>query len=220
MLFYRIIKRWFDICASGFALIVLLPIWLIATIGIEISDPGPVFYIAKRVGKDNKVFRMFKFRSMRVDKKANEKSLRPDQNRIFPWGRVMRSTKIDELPQLLNVFLGSMSVIGPRPAAVDQVEITRSGENSVLSQLVPGLSGPSSLYDYIYGDQFEEEAEYNEKVLPTRLKLDVYYIEAQSAGYDIKMIWWTILCILVRGQRERILEELLKGVQSVGQNKE
>ena len=193
---YRFLKRTFDIFASGLALIVLLPVWLIAIIGIEVSDPGPVFYFANRAGKDNKTFRMYKFRSMRVDKNANEKSLRPDQDRIFKFGRFIRATKIDELPQLLNVFLGDMAVIGPRPAAVDQIEITRSGENSIVASIKPGLSSPSALYDYLYGDSIEDEAEYMDKVAPTRLALDRFYIGKQTVGYDIKIIWYTIVCIL------------------------
>ena len=193
---YRFLKRTFDIFASGLALIVLLPVWLIAIIGIEVSDPGPVFYFANRAGKDNKTFRMYKFRSMRVDKNANEKSLRPDQDRIFKFGRFIRATKIDELPQLLNVFLGDMAVIGPRPAAVDQIEITRSGENAIVASIKPGLSSPSALYDYLYGDSIENEAEYMDKVAPTRLALDRFYIGKQTVGYDIKIIWYTIVCIL------------------------
>ena len=192
---YRFLKRTFDIIASGLALIVLLPVWLIAIIGIEISDPGPVFYFANRAGKDNKTFRMFKFRSMRVDKNANEKSLRPDQDRIFKFGHFIRATKIDELPQLLNVFFGDMAVIGPRPAAVDQIEITRSGENAIVASIKPGLSSPSALYDYLYGDSIEDEAEYMDKVAPTRLSLDRYYIGKQTVGYDIKIIWYTVVCI-------------------------
>ena len=111
---YRFIKRLFDICSSGIALIGLSPIWLVAIVGILVSDPGPIFYFANRVTKDNRTFRMYKFRSMRVDKNANEKSLRPDQNRIFSFGRFIRATKIDEMPQLLNVFLGDMAVVGNR----------------------------------------------------------------------------------------------------------
>ena len=144
---YRFIKRLFDICSSGVALIVLIPVWLLAVVGIEISDPGPVFYFANRVTKNNRTFRMFKFRSMRVDKNANEKSLRPDQDRIFSWGRVLRKTKIDELPQLLNVFLGDMAVVGPRPAAVDQVPITRGGKNAIVANGKAGLTSPAALYD-------------------------------------------------------------------------
>ena len=213
--FYRIIKRTFDIVTSGTALIVLLPIWLFAIIGIEFSDPGPVFYYANRVTKDNHTFKMYKFRSMRVDKKANEKSLRPDQDRIFPFGKLIRATKIDELPQLLNVFLGDMAVVGPRPAAVDQIPITRGGQNAIVSSVKAGLTSPAALYDYLYGDSIVGEAEYMEKVAPTRLALDRYYIDKQTIGYDIKMIWYTVICILgtiALNKPDYILEELVGAV--------
>lgn len=212
---YRFIKRLFDIVSSGVALIVLLPVWIIAIVGILVSDPGPLFYFANRAGKDNKTFRMYKFRSMRVDKSANEKSLRPDQDRIFPFGRFIRATKIDELPQLLNVFLGDMAVVGPRPAAVDQIPITRGGENAAVAQLKPGLTSPAALYDYLYGDEIEDEDEYMEKVAPTRLALDRYYIFKQTILYDIKMIIYTIICILGRVFNKPaifILEEMINAV--------
>ncbi len=205
---YRFLKRIFDILASSVALIILIPIWIVAIVGILFSDPGPIFYLADRVGKDNIHFKMYKFRSMRVDKNANEKSLRPDQDRIFRWGQIMRDTKIDELPQLLNVFVGNMSVIGPRPASVDQVEITRVGNYTAISQLKPGLSGPSALYDYIYGDEITDESEYRRLVLPTRLNLDLYYLKARGVFYDVKMIWWTVLSILVHKKRPKMLEQL------------
>lgn len=193
---YRAIKRLFDILSSGTAIIVLIPVWLFAIIGIEISDPGPVLYFAKRVTKDNRTFKMLKFRSMRIDKNANEKSLRPDQNRIFPFGRFIRAAKIDEMPQLVNVFLGDMAVVGPRPAAVDQIPITRGGENAVVASVKAGLTSPASLYDYLYGDEIKDEAEYMEKVAPTRLALDRFYIGKQTLGYDLKLIWYTVHCIL------------------------
>ena len=213
---YNLIKRLFDLFASGIALLVLLPVWLFALIGIELSDPGPCFYLAKRVGKNNREFQMYKFRSMRVDKNANEKSLRPDQSRIFPFGQFLRKSKLDELPQLLNVFLGDMSVVGPRPAAKDQLEIVRAGENAVVSRLRPGLTSPAALYDYLYGDSITEEAEYMEKVAPTRLALDRYYVKKQGLGYDAKMIWYTICCIggTLLGRPPRgILKELVEAVE-------
>ena len=214
-LIYRAGKRAFDIAASGVGLVLTSPVFLASAIGIELSDPGPVFYLAKRAGKDNKPFRMLKFRSMRIDRSADEKSLRPDQNRIFPYGRFMRNTKIDELPQLLNVLIGSMTVVGPRPAAMDQIEITRGGENAAASALKPGLTSPSALYDYIYGDRIEDEEEYNEKVLPTRLALDLFYLRKQGFGYDMRMVWYTLRCVLgsVTGNPPlAILEELIKAV--------
>lgn len=212
---YRFLKRFFDICVSGIALIVLLPVWLIAIIGIVISDPGPVFYCANRVTKDNRTFKMYKFRSMRVDKNANEKSLRPDRDRIFPFGRFIRATKIDELPQLLNIFLGDMAVVGPRPAAVDQIPITRGGENAIVAEVKAGLTSPAALYDYLYGDEIEDEAEYMEKVAPTRLALDRYYVGKQTVGYDIKLIWYTVLCILgtvIHRPQMKILKEMIEAV--------
>lgn len=212
---YRVLKRLFDIAASGAALVALLPLWLVAILGIELSDPGPVFYLADRVGKDDRHFKMFKFRSMRVDKNEDERSLRPNYNRIFPFGGFMRDTKIDELPQLVNVFLGDMSIIGPRPASADQVSITRAGKYAAVSAVQPGLSGPSALYDYIYGDSITDEETYEKLVLPTRLNLDLYYLRARSIGYDLKMIWQTLLSILAHGKREAILQELLEAARTV-----
>lgn len=194
--FYHMAKRLFDILSSLLALIVSAPVWAVAIVGILVSDPGPVFYFASRVGKDNEIFRMFKFRSMRVDQNADEKSLTPDQSRIFPWGKLLRRSKIDELPQLINVILGDMSVVGPRPASVDQIPITRSGENKLVSTIKPGLTSPAALYDYLYGDAIEDEAEYMDKVAPTRLALDRCYVGKQTVGYDARMIWYTIHCII------------------------
>lgn len=161
----------------------------------ELSDFGSLFYFANRVGKDNKQFKMWKFRSMRVARDANESSLRPDQDRIFWWGKIMRRLKIDELPQLMNILNGTMSIVGPRPAAVEQVDITRGGANAIAANVPCGLTSQSSLWDYIYGDQFSDEDEYNEKVLPVRLKLDVYYVRHASFFGDIKLIIWTVLAI-------------------------
>mgnify|MGYP004447238017 CR=1 FL=1 len=189
-------KRVFDKTAAALGIAVTLPIWAVAIVGIELSDPGPVFYKAHRVGEGNKEFEMYKFRSMRVDKSADEKGFKADRNRIFAFGEFMRSTKIDELPQLLNILRGEMSIVGPRPASVDQVEMVRSGRNCVVSGVKPGLTGPSALYDYIYGDQVEDEEEYREKVLPSRLALDVYYVDRRDMLYDLKMIKDTVLCIL------------------------
>ena len=183
---YRFFKRLFDVICAFIGIVGTSPIWIISIILTEISDPGPLFYFANRVGKDNKRFKMWKFRSMRVARGANEASLRPEQDRIFWWGKIMRRLKID----------GTMSIVGPRPAAVDQVEITRGGENAIAATVPCGLTSQSSLWDYIYGDQFPDENEYNDKVLPIRLKLDVYYVKHASFFGDIRLIWWTVLAIL------------------------
>lgn len=210
---YRFFKRLFDVVCALIGIIGTSPIWIISIILTEMSDPGPLFYFANRVGQGNKKFKMWKFRSMRVARGANEASLRPDQDRIFWWGKVMRRLKIDELPQLLNILNGTMSIVGPRPAAVDQVEITRGGENAICAQVPCGLTSQSSLWDYIYGDQFPDEEEYNEKVLPIRLKLDVYYVKHASFGWDILLIIWTVLAILYAlvGQYPQWMHDKLVG---------
>lgn len=209
---YRVFKRIFDIAASLIGIVVTFPVWMIAIIGIELSDPGPVFYMANRVGKDNKPFRMFKFRSMRAAKGADEKNFKAEASRIFPFGNFIRRVKIDELPQLINILVGHMSVVGPRPAANDQLDIVREGRYGVCAKLRPGLTGPGALYDYIYGDTVEDEEEYREKVLHIRLELEVYYINNNGVLYDLKMIWYTVECIVCSifgKQPKRIIAELL-----------
>ena len=196
---YRIIKRCFDFTGALLALLILSPIFLLTAIGILISDWGPIFYKANRIGKGNKPFRMYKFRSMKVlkaPKKGAEASLRPDEDRIFPFGHFIRKVKIDELPQLLNILNGTMSVIGPRPVAQDQFELFRTGKWNLAAEVPVGLSGPAALYDFIYGDQFTDEKEYMEKVFETRRELEYVYVKKAGIFYDLKMIIYTVICIL------------------------
>lgn len=216
---YFFIKRAFDIVAALLGIAVTSVVWLIAIIGIVVSDPGPIFYKAKRIGKDNKEFTMYKFRSMRVPKKESEKSeasFKADTDRIFPFGELCRRLKIDELPQLLNILGGTMSVVGPRPAAKDQVHIMRNGKYAVAAAVRPGLTGPAALYDYIYGDSVEDPEDYERLVLPTRLELEAYYPAHMGIWYDIKMIWYTVVCILAsvfKKTPNKIFAELTNSVR-------
>ena len=192
---YKYIKRFLDILCALLGIIGTSPIWIIAIVGILVSDWGPIFYTSTRIGKGNKPFKMFKFRSMREDKNANEASLRPDEDRIFAFGKLIRRLKIDELPQLLNILNGTMSVIGPRPVAKDQMELFRVGKWNLAAEVAVGLSGPAALYDFIYGDQFEDPEEYMEKLFQTRRELEYVYVKKMSFGYDVKMVVYTIICI-------------------------
>lgn len=192
---YKYIKRFIDIICALLGIIGTSPLWLIAIVGILVSDWGPVFYTSTRIGKGNKGFKMFKFRSMRVDKRANEASLRPDEDRIFAFGHFIRKVKIDELPQLLNILNGTMSVIGPRPVAKDQFDLFRTGKWNEAAKVAVGLSGPAALYDFIYGDQITNPDEYMEKVFETRRELEYVYVKKMSFGYDVKMVVYTIVCI-------------------------
>ena len=213
---YNIVKRAFDFICALLALIILSPIFILTMLGILISDWGPVFYKANRIGKGNKPFRMYKFRSMRVlqaPKKGSEASLRPDEDRIFPFGHFIRKTKIDELPQLINILNGTMSIVGPRPVAEDQFDMFRYGKWNKAAKVPVGLSGPAALYDYIYGDQITDEKEYIEKVYPTRRELEFTYVQKAGLWYDLKMIIYTVICIcyaLVGKECKWILNELVE----------
>ncbi len=193
---YRVSKRFFDMICAVIGIVGTSPVWLIAIIGILISDWGPVFYVSTRIGKGNRPFKMYKFRSMRVVKNADESSLRPDEDRIFAFGHFIRKVKIDELPQLLNILNGTMSIIGPRPVAQDQFDMFRYGKWNEAAKVPVGLSGPAALYDFIYGDQFTDQEEYMEKVYPTRRELEYTYVQKASVIYDLKMIVYTVICIL------------------------
>ncbi len=198
-MFYKITKRIFDFVCALIGIIGTSPLWIIAIIGILVSDWGPIFYMATRIGKDNKPFKMYKFRSMRVlrtPKAGAEASLRPDEDRIFKFGHFIRATKIDELPQLLNILNGTMSIIGPRPVAQDQFDMFRYGKWDIAKTVPVGLSGPAALYDYIYGDQITDEKEYMEKVYPIRRELEYSYVQKKGMIYDLKMIVYTVICIL------------------------
>ena len=176
-------------------MIITSPFWIIAIVGILVSDWGPLFYTAKRIGKGNKPFKMYKFRSMRVAKAASEASLRPDEDRIFPFGHFIRKVKIDELPQILNLFNGTMSLIGPRPVAQDQFDLFRTGKWNKAAEVPVGISGPAAIYDFVYGDQFTDEKEYMEKVFETRRELEYVYVKKKGTWYDAKMFVYTWICI-------------------------
>ena len=209
---YRIVKRIFDFICALIGIIVTSPFWIIAFVGILVSDWGPIFYTAHRIGKGNKPFKMYKFRSMRVAKGANEASLRPDEDRIFPFGHFIRKVKIDELPQILNILNGTMSVIGPRPVAQDQFDLFRTGKWNLAAEVPVGLSGPAALYDFIYGDQFTDEKEYMEKVFETRRELEYVYVKKKGLWYDAKMFIYTFICIfyaVIGKECTLILNELI-----------
>ena len=192
---YIYIKRILDIICASLGIMLTSPIWIVAIIGILLSDFGPIFYSSTRIGKKNHPFKMYKFRSMRISKSANERSLRAEEDRIFPFGHFIRKYKIDELPQLINILNGTMSVVGPRPVSDDQKDLFRVGKWNLASEVNVGLSGPAALYDYLYGDQFQDEEEYMQKVFPTRRDLEYVYVKKMSFFYDLKMVFWTIICI-------------------------
>lgn len=200
---YRFIKRAFDICASLLAILISSPVWLIIAIGIKLSSKGPVFYRADRIGKGGKKFVLYKFRSMHVfvteDKSAGEKregGYIANENRIFKFGGILRKTKLDELPQLLNILTGQMSVVGPRPITEAGVKKHYIGKYDNVLTVRPGLACLDSLYDYAHGELFiKDNEEFDKKVAPMRDKLASLYVEKMCAGLDLYCIFRTVQLI-------------------------
>lgn len=192
---YRIVKRFFDIILSGFALVVLLPVFLIAGIGVFVSSPGPVFFKAQRVGKNKRPFTMYKFRSMHLNNEKGHMITLRNDSRIFPFGTFLRKSKIDELPQLVNILKGDMTIVGWRPEDEENADVVFSGKYREILNTKPGLTSPGSLYDYTHGELYETEEEYTEEFIPIKMELELYYVKHCSLLYDIKIIIRTMATI-------------------------
>ena len=167
---FEIVKRCFDLLFSILFLIVFSPIYLLTIIIIRIVSPGPAIYTAVRVGKDGRLFTCYKFRSMRVDSGKVRLTTLDNDERIFPFGRFIRKTKIDEMPQVVNILKGEMSVVGPRPEDQENAEKVYVGEFKHIMDVKPGLTSTASLYDYTHGELFEDEEQYEKIFMPKKLK--------------------------------------------------
>lgn len=193
-------KRLFDILASGFGLICLSPLFAVLAVWIKCDSPGPVFYRQVRVGRGNKDFRIFKFRSMRVgsDKKGLI-TVGGHDPRVTRSGYYIRKYKLDEFPQLINVFIGDMSLVGPRPEVRKYVDIYTPEQLRVLD-VRPGITSLASLR-YRNENELLAQAEdpdrcYVEKVMPDKLAIDLEYVPKANLLTDIKLIFATIASII------------------------
>ena len=194
-MYEKVIKRLLDIILCSFALIVLSPLFLITAIAIKLSSPGPVFYYSDRTGKDHKKFHFYKFRSMHVTN-ADKGMFVADADRLFTVGKIIRRLKIDELPQLINVIKGDMSIVGPRPMPWNSVDIVYHDQYQKILSVRPGLTSAASLFDYTVGDTYTDDQAYQREVLPVKLEMEMLYVERQSFGYDCQLVCRTIVTIL------------------------
>lgn len=194
-MYEKVIKRVLDVVLCTFALVALSPILLITAISIKLSSPGSVLYFSDRTGKDHKPFHFYKFRSMHMTK-ADKGLFIADADRLFLVGKIIRRIKIDELPQLINVIKGDMSIVGPRPMPYSSVDATYYGKYQEILSVRPGLTSAASLYDYTVGDTYSENDLYIKDVLPLKLDMEMLYIEKQSFRYDVSLVWRTIVTIL------------------------
>lgn len=193
-------KRIFDIVTSGLGLIVLSPLFLFLALWIKYDSRGSVFYRQVRVGRNNKDFRLYKFRSMRSG--ADRQGLITiggRDPRVTRAGYYIRKYKLDELPQLINVFVGDMSIVGPRPEVRRYVDLYTPEQMQVLT-VRPGITDMASIR-YRNENELLEQAEdpekyYREVVMPDKLKINREYIERASFWFDIRLIFCTLQAII------------------------
>ena len=193
-------KRLFDLIASGLGLIVLIPLFLIIAIWIKMDSKGAVFYRQVRVGRNNKDFRIFKFRSMRVGAdKGSLVTIGGRDPRVTRSGYWIRKFKLDELPQLINVFIGDMSLVGPRPEVRHYVDYWTPEQMHVLD-VRPGITDPASI-KFRNENELMEKAEdpekyYVEVIMQEKIKLYLEYVEKHNFWYDLGLIFKTFWVIV------------------------
>ena len=193
-------KRLFDIVASGCGLIVLSPLFLILAVWIKLDSKGPVFYRQVRVGRGNKDFRIYKFRSMCIGAdKGSLVTIGGRDPRVTRSGYFIRKYKFDELPQLINVFVGDMSLVGPRPEVRHYVNYWTTEQMHVLD-VRPGITDPDSI-KFRNENELMEKAEnpedyYIRVIMQEKIKLYLEYVKHSSFWYDIKLIFQTFKVIL------------------------
>jgi FlaA1/EpsC-like NDP-sugar epimerase/lipopolysaccharide/colanic/teichoic acid biosynthesis glycosyltransferase len=197
------LSRGLDLIASGLGLLLLSPVFLIVGLVIKLTSAGPVFYKAERVGQGGRLFKLYKFRSMYLNADRNGPGITTkDDPRITPAGRFLRRTKLDELPQLINVFRGEMSLVGPRPEDPRYVALYTPRQRRLLAAR-PGMTSPASLHyreeeTLLSGDNWE--AIYREQVLPSKLALDLAYLQQRTLWTDLVLILQTIT-LLINGKK-------------------
>jgi O-antigen biosynthesis protein WbqP len=175
------VKRAFDFVMAGGALLALSPVMLATAIAVKATSKGPAIYWSDRVGRDNKLFRMPKFRSMRTETPAVATHLLTDTTAwLTPIGGFLRKSSLDELPQLWSIFVGDMSIVGPRPALFNQDDLIALRTEQGVHVLRPGLTG----WAQVNGR--------DELPIPDKVRLDVFYLENRSFGLDLKTIWMTV----------------------------
>jgi lipopolysaccharide/colanic/teichoic acid biosynthesis glycosyltransferase len=195
-------KRLFDIFAAALALILLSPLLFLAALLIRLDSSGPIFFRQERIGKEFRPFWIYKFRTMSDG--ANEKGplvTVGEDARITRVGRVLRKSKIDELPQLINILKGEMSVVGPRPEVRSYVELFRDDYQEILT-VRPGLTDLASLKyrneAEILSRSAKPREDYISLILPDKIALGKKYVESSSLGFDLELIFKTLVKLAAR----------------------
>jgi lipopolysaccharide/colanic/teichoic acid biosynthesis glycosyltransferase len=211
-------KRFFDICLSFLLLLFFSPILLLIILIVFISDFKNPLYTPIRVGESNRLFRMIKIRSMSLNAdKTGVDSTSNNDSRITPIGRVIRKFKIDEISQLINVLIGNMSFVGPRPQTLSGVSLYTEIEKKILT-VKPGITDFASI---IFSDEgkileFSEDPDfdYNQLIRPWKSRLALFYIENRNITLDVKIIFFTILSIIMREKALKKISIILSNMKA------
>jgi lipopolysaccharide/colanic/teichoic acid biosynthesis glycosyltransferase len=190
-------KRSFDAVASFLGLFLCVPVLALIAVMVKLASPGPVFYQGVRVGRNGKPFRIFKFRTMVVGAELQGGSASAeDDPRITSIGRILRRYKLDELPQLINVLNGEMSLVGPRPEVQKYVDMYSEGEKAIL-QLRPGITDWASIWNSneaaVLEGSAEPEKSYEKLIRPTKIALQLVYLKRHSLVIDLKIMFYTFV---------------------------
>jgi lipopolysaccharide/colanic/teichoic acid biosynthesis glycosyltransferase len=207
-------KRVFDVLVALIGLILLSPLFVYIIYLIKRDSPGPVFYWGPRAGPGGKTFHMLKFRTMYEcpDSYAGPRVTCREDDRITPLGHWLRTTKINELPQLWNVLVGNMSIVGPRPEDVEIAETWPEEAKHEILSVRPGITSPASILYHDEEDQLSSSnvmGDYFRKILPDKMRLDRLYVRNHTFSADIDIIFWTIAILIPRMVRTRIPEGYL-----------
>jgi lipopolysaccharide/colanic/teichoic acid biosynthesis glycosyltransferase len=218
------VRRSLDVLVASALILLTSPLWAIAAIGITLTSRGPILYRARRIGRDRRRWRaesrrggevperrqdgyrgveftLYKFRTMRVTSRPGAPITSRNDSRIFPFGAFLRATKIDELPQLINVIKGDMALVGPRPEAPEIVRRHYTTDDIFTLQVQPGMTSPGTLYYYTH---FESTLTgnatdfYTERFLPTKLAIERVYLRRPTLTYDLTVMFRTLLIVAAR----------------------
>jgi lipopolysaccharide/colanic/teichoic acid biosynthesis glycosyltransferase len=199
-MYSQFFKSIFDFTVAGIALLFLSPLFIFIAILIKLDSKGPVFFRQKRGGRGGKYFYIFKFRSMTLKEKADGKDFDPGSSpRITKTGKIIRKTKLDELPQLINVILGEMSLVGPRPEVEIYIRLYQQRWDRILS-VRPGITDPASIKfrneEELLAKAENPEDEYRKVILPRKLEIYEDYVSRISFLNDVKILFGTIFVVL------------------------
>ena len=206
------LKRLFDIVASFCGIVILLPIMIIVGIIIKTTSPGPILFKQKRLTIGMKEFTIYKFRSMRTDfdKDAKGIQVKGSSSAITPIGKIIRKTKLDELPQLFNILIGDMSFIGPRPELPRRLQYYSERDKGIF-KVRSGISSPASIVfsdeEYLMNQVKDPEKFYIEQIMPYKIDLNLYYVETRSFWNDIYLIIATFLKIANKVDNSSIVKD-------------